>query len=343
MKLLIGFGVALLASACGTSRPTIDDSRDLAAALEAKPNFFLRGSGLDQDPSAYLGRFVPDDATAQTVDEAAAMRLACSQFFTVRKVPAGNVELDEYFTAGTSAAASLGLPAMGLSASAEQGRVVRVRYRLTEKWIADLADPAGFEACCKRAGDQCTRRVIGEFLAGAGEILTTASQSLGAGASHTTGAAEIKDGVAWSRSVRFTEPVFFAFRVTENRFTGPGTCAGNWADEPPRSAQGRYFVGVSDWLESERVARDQAMFDARRQVVRFLGERIAQGGVADARLSDDAFVRRSSEALAKHLKDECWKPEQYQGPEGWRYRARVLTFVPEAEVTGAAETLGGVE
>jgi hypothetical protein len=333
------FGTLLLAAACG-SRPAVDDSRNLAAALEAKPNFFLRGSGLDQDPSAYLGRFVPDDAGPEAVDEAAAMRLACSEHFTVRKVKAGNVELDEYFTAGTSAAASLGLPAAGGSAAFEQGRVVRVRYRLTEKWIADLADPAGFEACCKRAGDQCTRRVVGEFLAGTGEILTTASQGLGADVAGTTGAAELKDGVAWSRKIRFDEPVFFAFRLTENRFTGPGTCAANWADEPPRSAQGRYFVGVSEWVESERLAREQAMFDARRQVVRYLGEHIRQG---DARFGDEGFVQRSSAALAKFVKDECWKPEQYEGPEGWRYRARVLTFVPEAEVSGAAAALGGEE
>src|SRR5690606_21376362 len=90
---------------------------------------------------------------------------------------------------------------------------------------------------------------------------------------------EVKNGVAWARSVEFPNPVFFAFKTTTTGWTpdgAPGGC-GDWVDGPPRSSQGRYFVGLSDPLGSERIARDAAMANARVQLVKYLGEQIDVG------------------------------------------------------------------
>ena len=175
---------------------------DYAPTVIPKANFFLRTS-IDQDPSVYLGRFIADDTSPDAIDDSAAMQLTCSRFFTVKKIPAAGVEYDEYFQAGTAASASLGIPQMQLAASAERVRAVRIKYTATEKWVAHLEDPAGFEACCKQAPDQCTGWYVGEFLAGTGSIYTVAKEKSEAGASGEIKGvpvgAEFKDGITRRR------------------------------------------------------------------------------------------------------------------------------------------------
>jgi len=330
---------------------------DYAPTVIPKPNFFLRTS-IDQDPSVYLGRFIADDTSPDSIDDSAAMQLTCSEFFTVKKIPAAGVEYDEYFQAGTAASASLGIPQMQLAVSAERVRAVRVQYTATEKWVAHLEDPAGFEACCKQAPDQCTGWYVGEFLAGTGAIYTVAKEKSQAGASGNIKGvpadAELKDGIVWRRSVVFKQPAFFAFKRTQNRYHGGAAggdhCEYDYDNKVPRSSQGSFFVGVSDWLKSERVARSQAMLDARRQVIRFIGEQIKQGAIGrettggnvealETQLSDDAFVERASQGLARFVKDECWKVKEQEGPDGWRWQAKVLAFVPKDQVAAAAAAL----
>jgi len=332
----------ILPAACVTTPEVV--ARD----LQPKPNFFLRGTGMDQDPSPYLGRFVPDDATPATIDEAAAMQLTCTKHIRVRKVPAAGITFDEYLSAGTSASGWLGLQEAGAKASASRSRVVRVRYTTTEKWIADIVDPAAFDACCQRASGQCTKRMIGEFVAGTGAIYAADEHSASGGVQTPEGGAEVKDGVQWRRMLQFQQPAFFAFKLTN---VGPkpqeALCDGAWDSRVPSSSQGYLFVGVSDWLESDRLAREAAMGDARLQVVRYLGEQIAEGklrtehiggrvGALKAALQEDKTVTRAAAGVARYVKDRCWKDDSHQGPEGWRYHAKVLAFLPNASVEEAA-------
>ena len=347
----------LCGATLGACSGTQLSKEDFRPTIVPKPNFHLRTS-IDQDPSTYLGRFVPADVDPNMIDDSEAMQLSCSRFFTIKKIPAAGIEYDEYFQASVGASASIGIPEVKLAVSAGRGKVVRIKYTATEKWVAHLDDPAGFEACCKQAPDQCTGTYLGEFLAGTGVIYAMAYEKSEAGISGSIkgipAEADFKDGVTWRRAIAFTQPAFFAFKTTRTPYKTSGgaeMCGEAWDVTVPKSSQGYFFVGVSDWVQSERVARDQASLNARRQVVHFLGEEIRQGGIRreltggaidalETKMKDDSVVDRASAGVARFVKDECWKPEKAQGPNGWRYQAKVLTFIPKSEVEAAAKVMG---
>ena len=325
----------------------------------APSNMFLRNA-FDTDPSMYLGRFIPDDALV--VDESSAMPLTCSQHITYREIGGGGVIYDEYFNASTEAAARVGVPVIAgvggtVGAGAESSSVVRIRYELVNKMVAEPSDPGAFEACCKQAPDQCTGRYVGEFLSGKGAVwYASANQAGGKGGGTYEGIGaevEVKNGVAWERSIEFPNPVYFAFKTTENRWTPDGAAAGgcgDWVDAPPRSSQGKYFVGLSDPMGSERVARDAALRNGRVQTVQYLGEQISTGGLSATITSGDVtslttalaaedVVEAASTGIAKLVKDESWCIEPEATPEGNLYVAKVLVFLPKASEAEAARAV----
>ena len=353
----LGAWIAVSGVVLGACSGSQHSKEDFKPTIVPKPNFYLRTS-IDQDPSVYLGRFVPEGTDVRSIDDSEAMQLSCSRFFSIKKIPAAGIEYDEYFRASVAAGASIGIPEVKFAVSADRGKLVRIQYTQTEKWVAHLEDPAGFEACCKAAPDQCTGTYVGEFLAGTGIIYAMAYERSEAGVSGNIKGvpadAKFKDGIYWRRAIAFSQPAFFAFKTTKTPHKtsgGEAMCGKAWDVTIPKSSQGYFFVGVSEWVQSERVARDQASFDARRQVIRFLGEQIRQGGVRreftsgaidalETKLKDDSVVDRTSAGLARFVKDECWKPEKTQGPNGWRYQAKVLTFIPKSEIEAAAKVMG---
>lgn len=325
-------------------------------------NLFLRNA-FDADPSMYLGRFVPGDEV--TIDESSAMQLTCSQHLSYRKIPGGGVVYDEMFNASTEAAARVGVP---LVASASIGgsasQVVRVKYELTDKLVAEIKDPAAFEACCKQAPDQCTDRYIGEFIAGKGSVFYASAASAGAKGSGTSptgmsGDVDFKHGIAWQRSVEFPNPVYFAFKTTRNQWKGDAVAGGcgEWTQSPPRSSQGRYFVGVSRPLATEADARDGALVSGRQQVVRYIAEGVQTGSLSVAvteglsnalqtKVEDARVVETASSGVARLVKDEAWCVEPTATPGGNQYVARVLMFLPKAQEEAAVQALAaaaGVE
>lgn len=355
MRRLSAVALMLVFAGCSGVQMSQDELKH--SELPTKPNFFLRVA-FDQDPSVFLGRFVPEGAKPADIDETAAMQTPCSKFFTIKKVPVGGVEFDEYFTAGASAAANIGIPPVAFEASATRTKVVRVKYTATEKWIANLDDPEGFQRCCMQAPGQCTDRFIGEFLSGTGEIFAGYMEGSEASANYTgvtkQAGAEIKDGVTWRRAVAFKNPVFFAFKTSENRMgvsgVASGQCQHQFRNAVPKSPLGLYFVGVSDWMPSERVAREQAELDARTQVIRFLGEQIVQGGrsvevtqgqvdALQVALNDERSMKRMSSGVARYVKDECWENDTTTSPDGTKYQARVLVFFPNEEVDAAKKAV----
>lgn len=347
---LAALTMPLLACGGGPSGPTLQPTM-----VRPKANFFLR-TGFDTDPSVYLGRFVPDAVGDGDIDDANAQRTACSQFFTIRKVKGGGVTYDEYFRASESASAGLSLPADDVPIKAgishQNGRVVRVQYTLTDKWIADLTDPAGYDACCRKADGNCSGRIVGEFLGGTGKLYYADMRATSADlkAAEMAGV-EYRDGVAWRQAVEFKQPVFFAFKLSPaNGGVGPGagSAAADWAGgKVPKVGHGQYFVGVSEWVVSERLARDQALLEARRQVIRYLGEAIQQSATRNetlagdlaaltARLEEKGTLQRASQGVASFVKDEDWKVESTQGPDGWQYKAKVLAFIATDTLEQAA-------
>lgn len=316
-------------------------------------NVFLRNA-FDTDPSNYMGRFIPEGTPASAIDETIGMPLPCSSFITTKTVGGGNVSYDELFAASTEASARVGVPPiLSGSGSLDQTSVIRVKYKLTEKMQSVIADPAGFAACCAQGPDQCTGLYLGEFLAGTGSVwFVSASQMdgkvTGAGAK-VAGEIEASRGVAWQKAITFEEPVFFAFKTTPNKVTTQA-CSGDWVHTPPVAPDGKYFVGVSNPMETEQLARDAALGDARKAVVSYIGERITAGQVTTTTTTGDASdlksrlqstgnLTRAASGVASFVKDRCWNIENQARSDGTWKVAYVLMFLPRSEEERAAAAI----
>ena len=327
---------------------------------QARKGFYIRAS-FDTDPSSYVGRFIM--AGTQDISEASATELTCSSFITHKVVDAGGTSRDEYFAASTSAAGNLGIPPVfQMSSSGESVTLVRVQYTEKFKMQYEIADAAGYEACCLAAPGQCTEQFVGEFLSGTGRIF----YSVGSGAeleaqgvtTDVLGDLDMKDGRYWKSSIEFANPVYFAFQVADNMHVGgsggqgltSGQCSDagvTWDDIPPQSSQGQYFVGVSKVFDNESTARDDAMNNAKQQALRWYQEAVStsssstttsQGSGAHLGTQVDASSTLTTEAegIVRQLKAQAWCDQNVQRPTGgFDYLYKVVTFMPNSalEVT----------
>ena len=185
-------------------------------------NIFLR-TAFDTDPSTYIGRFLPDGL--ELVDESNAARTRCSEHISYREVGGGNVVYDELFNASTEAGLRVGLPQVfGVGVGGASSRAVRITYALSTKLVAELEDPAAFEACCQQAPDLCSSRYVAEFYEGTGAVYhglgREAEVDISALAQGVAAEVELAHGMAWERSVEFSEPVYFAMKIAPNPYTG---------------------------------------------------------------------------------------------------------------------------
>jgi len=360
--------IGAVLAACATRGQTKNGAPvELAQLVErvsaGRSNFFMR-STIDTDPSIYLGRFVPHEGSFD-VDDAMAMQTSCSQFISYRNVGGGGVQYDEYFNASKSAAAGLNAPLLdtlglnlGMTGAYSGGSVVRVRYTLTGKMVATIVDTDAFAECCEEGPGRCTGLYLGEFIEGTGEIMSYAGSAsgfkAGGGAKEGTLGVEIRDGMKWQRSVKFDNPVYFAFKTTAvppDLYQTFEEC-GSWTTQLPRSNRGEYFVGLSDIVDSERIARTQAQRDARVQVVRYLGEAIQAGSIEvtstggavsnlSSRLDQEEFIETAATGVAELVKDRCWCIEAHPTPAGVKYEAKVLAFLPQQQQQQAAAAIAG--
>ena len=131
-------------------------------SLAPTHNVHLRTS-FDTDPSAHLGRFLPDELSE--LDESSGMTLACSEHVSWRFIDGGGVQTTEVLHTSSGTRARLGAAGMVEgTGGVDQTRAVRVSYTLTGKMVSVIEDPAAFAACCKAQPDQCTNRMVGEFI-----------------------------------------------------------------------------------------------------------------------------------------------------------------------------------
>lgn len=322
-------------------------------------NVFVRNAW-DTDPSRYLGRFLPEGTAP--LDEASSAKKQCSTYVTWTKIGAGGVAYDELFQVSDTAAASLGFPpVLSASGSGSQTRMARIKYTATNKMVGDIEDPAGFEACCKQAPDQCTSRYVGEFLEGAqGQVYFAVGNAADVQADGllkgVAGQVEVAHGMAWQQGRTWDSPVYFAFKAhltgwSDGGVVTPAGC-GDWVNAPPRSSQGMYFVGVSEFLPSESKAREAALLKARESVVKWLGESITTGstevsgytgdvGALSIQLQQESFLQAAASGVASMVKDENWCLEPAATPAGVLTKAKVLAFLPKSQYTAAAGALAG--
>ncbi len=324
--------------------PTVQPSKDI----------YLR-SAFDTDPSTYIGRFLPEGGV---VDESSSVSTRCSEHIGYRSVGGGNVQYDELFEASTQAAIKVGMPdVLGVGLGASGGRVVRIQYQLAQKMVAEIEDPAAFEACCQAAPDQCTSRYVAEFFEGTGAVYyalgVEGSVEVSTVAEGIVGGIDVGHGMAWARSIEFPEPVYFAMKTAPNPYTGaspvePG--CGDWVDQPPRSSLGQYFVGLSDPLPSERAAREAALLDARLQVVRWVEQSLESAsssststsgelGDLSVQLQQQGAVEAASGGVASYVKDQNWCVKALPTPAGYTHVAYVLAFLPGDQAEEAEEAV----
>jgi hypothetical protein len=305
-------------------------------------NVFLRNS-FDTDPSIYLGRFVPRDAT--DLDEGTAMPLTCSQHVKYRFIEGGGVKVTENFSVSSEIAARIGVPMVAdAKGSASRNREVRVEYTLTGKMVADIVDPAAFEQCCEGNPDQCTDRFIGEFLQGTGTVYREDSSAValsGSGTNPTNGvngdggASRTK---AWTQAIEFPNPVYFAFKVTKTPNNRTTSSCGPWVDTPPVEDGFVFFVGTSRELKTERTARERALWDARFKAYGSVAAPVAPSPSGE--VDPNAMQNQAAQKWAMGVQAVETCVEVVQGPRGPRFVGRVLGRLPRyvEPAPGAAPT-----
>ncbi len=346
-KLTLAGLTLALAGAC---TPVADPPPSIPGSSVIRPtrSIHLRAA-FDSDPSAYVGRFVPDKIDTEAIDETAAAQTRCSEFIGYKVVDA-NQEMDEVLDASQSAAASIGVKGiLGAHASAGSHAAARVKYTLKKRMQAIVKDPAALAQCCQAEKSACAVKIIGEFLMGSGEVYEAAGSEKEAGASNVvksvTGTIDYKDNVAWRRVNNFND-TYFAFLTTPVQLAAaPAPDAScSWCENIPTSLDGSFFCGVSPDAPSESMARDFAMRNAREQVVKFLGELLTTASKTEASLiqgylADNQVTTAAAQGVASEVKDRTWcAPAESSTPDGKRYKSKVLAFFPKSAQNAAAKT-----
>jgi hypothetical protein len=338
------------------------DTKNIGArttVLSTKPSIYLRVTP-DGDASDIIGAFVPDETPDADIDESSAVRTRCSQFIKPRRVPASG-QFEEIAAASTGASGKVGVKSLAkVDLGGQSADALLVRYALIEKMQADV-DEDNLQRCCAADASQCSKRYIAGALLADGNYYAATEFDAGGGVD-VEALSQLPEGVPidasvvydsnmkWERKVGFKRQ-YFAFSVRRGLAGGLGssttTAAGSgecaWARKVPTDLDGVYFVGVSNPMPSEKLAREDAMRDARDQVVKYLGEYLTDasasvqktvGSAADIQvLLDDTRVRESlSAGFARSVKDREWcGPDESATPSGMKSTMKVLAYFPNAE------------
>lgn len=341
----------VLVAGCGPQAPIDNPTVPSSGVLQPTRGIHLRAA-FDDDPTAYVGRFVPNDLAAERVDETSAVQTRCSEHF-VHKVVSSNQELDEVVYSSTKVAGSLGVkPFAAITGGSERGATMRVKYTLEKRMQVMVKDPAALERCCASSPEACSKLVIGEFLMGSGEVYQNVGSKdqveASTAARSVTGEISYKDGHGWKRVNSF-KGMYFAFLTTGAALQPAAGAAHdascNWCENIPPSPDGVYFCGMSPAAPSEAMARDLAMRNAREQAVKLVGEYLSTQASSEASLvkgylEDRQITSAAASGIAAQVKDTKWcKAETTHTPEGPKYTSKVLAFLSNTDRKQAAVSL----
>ena len=342
---------------CAGAEPTIGAK---TTVLSTKPSIYLRVTP-DGDASDIIGAFIPDEISDANVDEGAAVRTRCSKFIIAKRVPASG-QYTEIAAASSGAAGKLGVKNIAkVDLGGQSSEALLVRYTLIEKMQADV-DEDNLQRCCESAPDQCSKRFIAGALMADGNYYAATDFSSGGGADVEAlnvanlpiDAAVVFDSeMKWERKVSFKRQ-YFAFNMRRGLAGGLGKTGAvaddcSWTRKVPTDLDGMYFVGVSNPMLSEKDARSDALRDAKEQVVRYLGEWLAEGNTSVSKtvgtsndlqtLMEDSKVKEYlSGGVARSVKDRNWcGPEDQASPSGMRQVMKVLAYFPNTERDAASK------
>jgi hypothetical protein len=296
----------------------------------------------DDDPRSYLGRFVPDEVPEDEVDESRAVHTPCSGYVVPVEVSASERK-DLVVRVTDGARVALGIPGVGrVQGGGARTETVRVHYGLTGRVIGKIQDADGFAQCCASSPAWCSGRYIGEFLRGEGVVYRSRTHESGidvaGGYSGVEGSAGYGRSAQWERAAAFDDG-YFAFRVTPTRLGAKSNDADDcgWADRPPSSSGGTYFVGTSAPLPEESAARQAAVADAQAQVVSYLlGESVERaitvsGSGHHEAVAVETVLKTSTSGTVRGVDMLRWCVERIPTPRGEHVVARVLGFVSAAD------------
>jgi hypothetical protein len=355
-SMMMRFGAGLMAALVLAGCSDNKNLGNRTTVLNTKPAIFLRASP-DGDASQLIGSFLPDEVADADVDEGSAVRTRCSEFIKAKRIPA-NGEFTEIASASSGASGSIGVKSIAkVEMGGKTAEALMVRYSLIEKMDADV-DEAGLQQCCSTAPDQCSKRYIAGALMADGNYYAATDANFDAGvdlealklANLPIDASVVyEQDMKWERKVAFKRQ-YFAFNVKKSLAgglggpvvaTNPNDCS--WANNVPKDLDGVYFVGVSNPMPTEKLAREDAMRDARDQVIKYLGEFLQEadqsvkktvGSAADIQvLMDNTQVREAmSGGLAKSVKDQKWcGPIETASPSGMKATMKALAYFPNSE------------
>jgi hypothetical protein len=328
--------------------------------LSTKPSIYLRVTP-DGDASDIIGAFVPDNIPDAEVDETVAVRTRCSKFITPKRVPAAG-EYSEVAAASAGAAGKVGVKNLAkVDLGGQSAEALLIRYKLIEKMQADV-DEDNLQRCCESAPDQCSKRYIAGALMADGNYY--AATQFGSGGDANLEALRVSElpidanvvfdsEMKWERKVGFKRS-YFAFNIRRGLAggldkAGPVADDCSWTKKIPTDLDGMYFVGVSNPMLTEKEARTDALRDAKEQVIRYLGEWLAEGSMTVSKtvgnsadlqtLMDDTKVKESlSGGIARSVKDRNWcGPEEQASPSGMRQVMKVLAYFPNSERDAASK------
>ncbi|OGQ10400.1 MAG: hypothetical protein A2138_06220 [Deltaproteobacteria bacterium RBG_16_71_12] len=347
--------LALALVACPADKKALGSG---TVKLSVKPALFLRATP-DGDASPIVGAFIPDEVPDSEIDETSLARTRCSSFIKPNRVPASG-SFKEVTAASSGAAGKIGVKSIAnIDLGGSEAQALLVKYELLEKMSANV-DADGLAQCCAAAPDQCTKRYISGAIMADGEYFAATEKASNMGLDATvpvegvpvTGDVMYQDDLKWQRQAAFKRQ-YFAFTFARNGGVGLGgkgapanPCA--WVNQVPPSADGQFFVGVSNPMDTEKLAREDAMRDAREQVVKYLGEYLTEeaasrtstvGKASDLTtlVQDEKAKTNMAQGLARFVKDQQWcGPDQVAAPSGMKHVMKALAFFSNGERKAAS-------
>lgn len=340
----------LVLTACPADKKALGSG---TVRLSVKPALFLRVTP-DGDASPIVGTFIPDHVADSEIDETSLARTRCSKFIKANRIPASGT-FREITAASAGASGKIGVKSIAnIDLGGSEAQALLVKYELLEKMSADV-DADGLAQCCAAAPDQCTKRYISGAVMADGEYFAATERATNVGLDGTvpvegvpvTADVMYQDDLKWERQAAFKRQ-YFAY--TFARTAGGGSAASGkgadpcaWVNKVPTSLDGQYFVGVSNPMDTEKLAREDAMRDAREQVVKYLGEYLTEAAASRVSTSgkgsdlttlvqDEKLKTNMAQGLARFVKDQQWcGPENVAAPSGMKQVMKTLAFFSNAE------------
>jgi hypothetical protein len=310
--LIVALTLSLLFSACGASPQRSDEVPSVAR----EPGHASQSGNLlttfTTEPS-YLGRFISDDVPVGTEKEHEAFDSPCGACFSRETSGLGGATYDETYGATSAVIDGKDLSPLYPGKDLSKGALLRVVYDGHEKTMARIEPKkmVAFQACCEQAPGNCPKRYISEYVSGKGALYSHAASEASGAVQTPMGGAQAggAGGVSHVTKVKFSKtPVYFAFKTSPTPYK-PWDCPDEAPAQPPRSNACEYVFGDSGWGPSAKTAREDALFEARREAAGL-----------------------TNEENAAPLQPRCSWDETMPAPYGPQFRSRAMVCVPRVTV-----------